>query len=102
MTRPPVRIAMSSSMAFRQWPNSGGLTATARPMPFRRMPSRLTTTSGASSSAMISSGLPVPETSVSRCSIWAGALMRWSVIRISGSSSTARIVSTSVTMWCEM
>ena len=28
--------------------------------------------------------------------------MRWSVIRISGSSSTARIVSTSVTMWCEM
>ena len=56
---PPVVIAISSSIALRQWPNSGGWIAATLKLVFSRRASNCMITGGATSSAMISNGRPL-------------------------------------------
>jgi hypothetical protein len=58
MTWPPVRIAMSCSMALRRSPKPGALTATDLKVPRILLTTRVERASPSTSSAMISSGLP--------------------------------------------
>jgi hypothetical protein len=58
MTWPPVRMAMSSSMALRRSPKPGALTATTLKVPRILLTTRVASASPSTSSAMISSGLP--------------------------------------------
>ena len=57
-TVPPVRIAMSCSMALRRSPKPGALTATDLKVPRILLTTRVASASPSTSSAMISSGLP--------------------------------------------
>ena len=98
MTVPPVRIAISCSISLRRSPNPGALTETQVNVPRSLLTTSVLSASPSTSSAIISSFLPVCTTcsSTGRTS-WI-ALIFLSVIRISGSSSTASIFSVSVTM----
>jgi hypothetical protein len=58
ITVPPVRMAMSSSMALRRSPNPGALTPQVFRMPRRLFTTRVASASPSMSSAMMSSGLP--------------------------------------------
>ena len=62
MQRPPVRMAMSSSMAVRRSPKPGALTAQMFSVPRMRFTTRVARASPSTSSAMISIGLPVLAT----------------------------------------
>ena len=62
ITVPPVRIAISSSIALRRSPNPGALTAADEKTPRIRFTTRVDSASPSISSAMISSGLPACET----------------------------------------
>jgi hypothetical protein len=55
---PPVRMAMSSSMALRRSPKPGAFTAQAFSVPRSLLTTRVASASPSTSSAMISSGLP--------------------------------------------
>ena len=55
---PPVRMAMSSSMALRRSPKPGALTAATFKPPRSLLTTRVASASPSTSSAMISSGLP--------------------------------------------
>ena len=55
---PPVRMAMSPSMALRRSPKPGALTATDLKVPRILLTTRVDRASPSTSSAMISSGLP--------------------------------------------
>ena len=101
ITRPPVAMAMSSSMARRQCPYSGGWIAATGGSSRSRRDSRATTQAGATSSARISSGRFCPAINASIAATSSLAVSLQSVIRISGSSSTTNMRSTSVTMWCD-
>ena len=57
-TWPPVRMAMSWSMALRRSPKPGALTATERKVPRILFTTSVARASPSTSSAMISSGLP--------------------------------------------
>ncbi|CFP67311.1 Uncharacterised protein [Bordetella pertussis] len=56
ITVPPVRMAMSSSMALRRSPKPGALTAVVFRMPRMLFTTRVASASPSTSSAMISSG----------------------------------------------
>ncbi len=58
MTWPPVRIAISCSIALRRSPKPGALTATDLNRPRILLTTRVASASPSMSSAMISSGLP--------------------------------------------
>ncbi|MNE14169.1 hypothetical protein D3C80_1070320 [compost metagenome] len=58
MTWPPVRMAMSSSMALRRSPKPGALTAATRRPPRSLLTTRVARASPSMSSAMISRGRP--------------------------------------------
>src|SRR5665648_505668 len=62
MTWPPVRMAMSCSIALRRSPKPGALTATDLKVPRILLTTRVARASPSTSSAMISSGLPAPMT----------------------------------------
>ena len=59
MTWPPVRMAMSSSMALRRSPKPGAFTAQATRVPRRLFTTRVARASPSTSSAITSRGLPV-------------------------------------------
>ena len=59
---PPVRIAMSSSMALRRSPKPGAFTAQVLRMPRMLFTTRVASASPSTSSAMISSGRPALAT----------------------------------------
>src|SRR3990172_3663209 len=65
ITVPPVRIAMSSSVALRRSPKPGALTAHVLRMPRRLFTTSVASASLSTSSAMISSGLSAFATSSS-------------------------------------
>ena len=58
MHLPPVRIAMSCSMALRRSPNPGAFTAETCRVPRSLFTTRVARASPSTSSAMISSGRP--------------------------------------------
>src|ERR671939_457339 len=62
MTVPPVRIAMSSSMALRRSPKPGAFTATVFRMPRMLLTTRVASASPSTSSATMRSGLPALAT----------------------------------------
>ncbi len=98
MNLPPVRIAISSIMAFRRSPKPGAFAATARSVPRILFTTRVASASPSTSSAMIRKGRRAAATFSSTGMRSAAALIFFSWIRISGSSRTASILSGSVTM----
>ncbi len=92
-TVPPVRIAMSSSIAFRRSPNPGALTAHALSTPRRLFTTSVASASPSISSAMTSSGLPAWTifSSTGRRSAIAEIFLSW--MRTSASSRTVRCLS---------
>ena len=69
MTVPPVRMAMSSSMALRRSPKPGAFTAATFRPPRSLLTTSVASASPSTSSAMISSGLPACTTDSSIGSI---------------------------------
>ena len=98
MTWPPVRMAMSCSMALRRSPKPGALTATQVNVPRSLFSTSVASASPSTSSAMISSCLPILTTFSSRPMISWMLEIFLSVMRMSGSLSTASIFSMSVHM----
>ena len=95
---PPVRMAISLSISLRRSPKPGALTHTQVKLPRRRLTSRVASASPSTSSAMMTSFLPVLTICSSRGRIsWMEEIFL-SVMRIYGSSMTASILSVSVTM----
>ena len=92
-TVPPVRIAISSSMALRRSPNPGALTATTLKVPRILLRTSVGRASPSTSSAMISNGR------FGKIS-WIFEIFL-SVIRIYGFSSSETIFSLSVTIYCD-
>ena len=100
-TVPPVRIAISSSMALRRSPNPGALTATTLKVPRILLRTSVGRASPSTSSAMISNGRFVLRTSSNNGKIsWIFEIFL-SVIRIYGFSSSETIFSLSVTIYCD-
>ena len=58
ITSPPVKIAISSSIALRRSPNPGALTATALNVPRNLFTTNVASASPSTSSAIINNGLP--------------------------------------------
>ena len=95
---PPVRMAISWSISLRRSPKPGALTHTTFRVPRRRLTIRVDRASPSTSSAMISSFLPVFTTCSSRgSSSWMLEIFL-SVMRMRASSRLASIFSVSVTM----
>ena len=59
ITSPPLRIAMSSSMRLRRSPNPGAFTATPVKVPRSLLTTRVASDSPSTSSATMTSGLPL-------------------------------------------
>ncbi len=102
MTWPPVRIAMSCSMALRRSPKPGALTATERNVPRILLTTSVERASPSTSSEMISSGLPPCMTFSSSGSRSLTEEILELAMRMYGSSSTASMRSASVTKYAEM
>ena len=90
---PPVRIAMSSSMALRRSPKPGAFTAAILRPPRSLLTTRVASASPSTSSATINSGLPVCTTASTTAACLAGRRVFFSWIRMYGSSSSTRIFS---------
>ena len=99
ITWAPVRTAMSWSIALRRSPKPGALTATEVNVPRILLTTRVARASPSTSSAMISSGLPVCMTFSSTGTRSWTALIFELTKRISGSSRTASWRSGSVTKY---
>ncbi len=69
ITVPPVKIAMSSSIAFLLSPKPGALHAAALTVPLRLFTTRVARASPSISSAIINSGLPALATDSNRGNI---------------------------------
>ena len=69
ITVPPVKIAISSSIAFLRSPKPGALHAAAFTVPLRLLTTRVASASPSMSSAIISKGLPAFATASSNGSI---------------------------------
>ena len=99
MTWAPVRTAMSCSIALRRSPKPGALTATALNVPRILLTTSVARASPSTSSAMMTSGLPVFITASSAgssdCTV---EILAWWIRRY-GSSSTASWRSGSVTKY---
>ncbi len=98
---PPVRVAMSSSMALRRSPKPGAFTAAERSVPRRLLTTRVASASPSTSSAMMSSGLPARATCSSSGSMSFITLSFFSWMRTSASSSTTSMRSGFVTKYGE-
>ena len=99
ITWAPVSTAMSCSMALRRSPKPGAFTATEVNVPRILFTTRVARASPSTSSATISSGLPVCMTfSRTGTRSWT-ALIFWLTKTISGSSRTASCRSASVTKY---
>src|SRR3989442_1573318 len=96
---PPVRVAMSSSMALRRSPKPGALTAQQASVPRSLFTTRVAKASPSSSSAMMRNGLPARATCSSSGSMSFITLSFFSWINTSASSSTHSIRSASVTKY---
>ena len=103
MTWPPVRMAMSCSMALRRSPKPGALTATDLNVPRILFTTSVASASPSTSSAMITSGLPRLHDLLEHR---AGGPSRREIFelasRMYGSSRTASMRSGSVTKYGEM
>ena len=101
ITCPPVRIAISWSIAFRRSPNPGAFTAATFSVPRSLLTTRVARASPSTSSATIKSGLPICATfsRIGNKSFIAEIFLSW--MRIIGSSSAASILSGSVTKYGE-
>ena len=97
ITWPPVRIEISSSMALRRSPNPGALMAVTLSVPRSLLTTRVAKASPSTSSAMITSGLPILATCSRIGSKSFMLLTFFSEMRMSGSSMTASIRSALVT-----
>ena len=97
MALPPVRVAMSSSMALRRSPKPGALTAAHCSVPRSLFTTRVARASPSTSSAMINSGLPILAICSRRGSRSFIELIFFSWIRMRTSSSTHSMRSGSVT-----
>ena len=97
ITWPPVRIAMSCSMALRRSPKPGAFTAATASVPRILFTTSVASASPSISSATSSSGLPCRATCSSTGSRSFIDEIFFSFSRISGSSSTTSIRSGSVT-----
>jgi len=75
MTWPPVRVAMSCSMALRRSPNAGALTAAAVKVPRILLTTSVDSASPSTSSARMNSDLPAAMTFSRRGSRSAMALI---------------------------
>src|SRR4029077_315094 len=64
---PPVRIAMSSSIALRRSPKPGALTAATFSPPRRRLTTSVASASPSTSSALIKSGFPARRLALAAC-----------------------------------
>ena len=101
MSLPPVRIAMSSRIAFLRSPNPGALTAQTWNVPRSLFTTSVASASPSTSSAMIMSGRPDFAT------CWSSGSMSWrleiffSKRRMKGFSSSHSIDSGSVTKYGE-
>ncbi len=97
MALPPVRIAMSSSMALRRSPKPGAFTAATCRVPRSLLTTRVARASPSTSSATMMSGRPILATCSSRGrrSFMLEIFFSW--MRMSGFSSTASMRSGSVT-----
>ena len=98
---PPVRIAMSSSMALRRSPKPGALTAEAFSVPRSLFTTRVASASPSTSSATISSGLPLRAICSSSGSRSFMLEIFFSWMRMYGSSRMTSIRSGSVTKYGE-
>ena len=96
MTWPPVRMAMSFSMALRRSPKPGALTATDLNVPRTLLTTRVASASPSTSSAMISSGLPDCMTFSRTGTRSLTLLILELTTRMYGSSRTASMRSASV------
>ena len=88
-TWPPVRVAMSPSIALRRSPKPGAFTATLLNVPRILLTTSVASASPSTSSAMISSGLPVCMTFSRIGSISCTELILPWLSRMYGSSRTA-------------
>ncbi|MOA09221.1 hypothetical protein D3C78_1290370 [compost metagenome] len=93
ITVPPVRMAMSCSMALRRSPKPGALTAATLTMPRMLLTTRVASASPSTSSATISSGRPALATASSTGSISRMLEIFLSTSSSSGLSSSATMVS---------
>ena len=101
ITVPPVRIAISSSIALRRSPNPGALTATTLKVPRILFKTSVGRASPSTSSAMIKSGRLLWRILSNNGKIsWIFEIFL-SVIKIYGFSRSATIFSLSVTMYWE-
>ena len=101
ITVPPVKMAISSSMALRRSPKPGALTATTLKVPRILFKTRVGRASPSTSSAIIKSGrLLWRILSRSGKISWIFEIFL-SVIKMYGFSRSATIFSLSVTMYCE-
>ena len=99
ITWPPVRIAISWSIALRLSPNPGALTGTQVNVPLNLLRISVESASPSTSSAMITIFLPAWTTCSRRGRIsWIFEIFL-SVIKMYGSSRTASILSVSVTIY---
>src|SRR5438105_7780418 len=98
---PPVRVAMSSSIALRRSPNPGARTAQALSEPRSLLTTSVASASPSSSSAMMSNGLPAFATcsSTGKRSFIPEIFFSW--MRTYASSNTVSMRSGSVTKYGE-
>ena len=93
ITVPPVKIAISSSIALRLSPNPGALHAAALTVPRKLFTTSVARASPSMSSAMINNGLPTFATDSSRGNISLILEIFLSCSNINGLSSSAVILS---------
>ena len=93
ITCPPVNIAISSSIDFLLSPKPGALTATTFKPPLNLFTTKVARASPSTSSAIIKNGLLDCTTDSNRGTIGCKLVNFFSVIKISGSSNSAIILS---------
>jgi hypothetical protein len=98
MALPPVRVAMSSSMALRRSPKPGAFTAHEESVPRSLLTTSVARASLSTSSATIRSGCPERATCSRSGSMSFITLSFFSWMRMKQSSRTASMRSASVTM----
>ena len=96
---PPVRVAMSCSMAFRRSPKPGAFTAQHASVPRSLLTTRVARASPSTSSVMTRNGRPARATCSKSGSMSFITLIFFSWMRITASSRTASMRSGSVTMY---
>ena len=98
ITWPPVTVAISANISFLLSPNPGALTATQFSVPLILFTINVARASPSTSSAIINKGFPICATFSKMGNNPFILLILASVISINGSSSTASILSASVTI----